>query len=300
VLDYIRCTILAYSPAGDFLRQIGRQGSGPGEMLSPAFIEIVSDGSICVVDENGWLVFDSTGTHFNSQVITNNAIQHMTPVGLGDIVGIQSSLVVQPEAFVTTKHICRWHYLKPDSIVTEYFSKQFVIDRNNFASDLVTVDMFPMLFTAGNGFVCVAPDPQKEPVLIIYNANGMLIDSLILPYPEVPKTPEELEEERCFIEEVFYYTTNQVLQVDWEPYPLRPMIKTLGVDQLNRIWVQRGIEQYPCFDVYNSFGEHQLTAILFDQDDTSEWLFHISPQGIIAVPQNPEFYYIIYFISELN
>ncbi|MCK5035685.1 MAG: hypothetical protein KAS73_07330, partial [Candidatus Sabulitectum sp.] len=70
-----------------------------------------------------------------------------------------------------------------------------------------------------------------------------------------------------------------------------------GVDSLNRIWVQRGFEQDPTFDLYDVSGELLMTAVLPYRDDTAHWKFNISRRGILAVPEDPESYYSVYMIS---
>ena len=75
------------------------------------------------------------------------------------------------------------------------------------------------------------------------------------------------------------------------------MIVDLGVDSLNRIWVQLGFEQDPTFDLYDVSGEHLITAVLPGRDDTDHWEFNITRRGILAVPEDPESYYSVYMIS---
>ncbi len=50
VLDWGDMHIKVYGPDGKFLRTIGHKGQGPGEFLTPAFMALMSDGRICLLD----------------------------------------------------------------------------------------------------------------------------------------------------------------------------------------------------------------------------------------------------------
>ncbi len=50
VLDQGDVQIKVYDAEGKFLRAIGREGIGPGEFMTPAFMALMSDGRICLLD----------------------------------------------------------------------------------------------------------------------------------------------------------------------------------------------------------------------------------------------------------
>lgn len=50
VLDEAGYRVLVFSPDGEFVRVIGREGGGPGELLSPSALAIEGDGTIAVYD----------------------------------------------------------------------------------------------------------------------------------------------------------------------------------------------------------------------------------------------------------
>ncbi|MCK4806784.1 MAG: hypothetical protein KAT09_04015 [Candidatus Aegiribacteria sp.] len=50
---------------------------------------------------------------------------------------------------------------------------------NEFRRDLIRIDFFPMLFAAGEGFVCIAPEPRSEPMLLLFHADGSVMDTLM-------------------------------------------------------------------------------------------------------------------------
>ena len=300
VVDWIKCTIFRYSPTGEFIQRIGRRGSGPGEMLQPGDPAIMDDGSICVYDgELGWIRYNSSGECISSGSILRPFPMQIMALGSASVLGIFSGLGRDDNYLVIEKRICLWNANDPDSVISEFFTEEYLLDTRDimqFRRDLIRADFFPMLFTAGDGFVCIAPEPRTEPLLLLFHEDGSVMDTLVLPYPEVVRTEEELQVQKQFIEELFYHSSQYTHQVDWEPFPNKPLITGLGVDSLNRIWVQRGFELNPTFDLYNTSGEHLMTAVLPGRSDTDHWKFNISRRGILAVPEDPESYYSIYMI----
>ena len=296
VLDRIECCIKVYSPDGDFISQIGRHGSGPGEMLAPAFMDVLGDGTICIRDESGWLTLSADGAYLGLVQPGASSPMQMVSYGPTDLVGIRSELLSQDRQFIISKSIARWPGSDPATITATYFTREFELDPEDFAMDLVRADLFPMLFAAGNGLVYVAPEPQRRADILVYRDDGVLLDTLRLSYPEVPKTMAEIEEERAFIASFFERTT-QTMQVDWEPLPDRPMIRSLGIDSLGNLWVQNGTELSPVIDVFNASGEHLFTASLPGREDASNWRFEILPEGTLAVPQDPELYPVVYLLE---
>jgi hypothetical protein len=92
VLDRIGCCVKVYSADGEFIRQIGRHGSGPGEMLAPVFMDALGDGSICVRDESGWLTLSADGAYMGLVQPGASSPMQMISVGSSDLVGIRSHI----------------------------------------------------------------------------------------------------------------------------------------------------------------------------------------------------------------
>ena len=265
---------------------------------------VMDDGSICVNDsELGWMRFNSAG-----QIVSTSLLPGQVPrpcffkeMDSLNVIGMLSELSRGDNCLLTDKRICTWNADDPDSVITEYYSRQYSIEIGDdyllSMNDMVEIDYFPMVFTVGDSFVCIAPEPRAEPVLLLFHEDGSAMDTLNLPYPEVVRTEEEILERKQYVEELFYVRSRHTHQVDWEPFPNKPMITNLGVDSLNRIWVQRGFEQDPTFDLYDVSGEHLITAVLPGRDDTVHWKFNISSRGILAVPEALESYYSVYMIS---
>jgi hypothetical protein len=76
------------------------------------------------------------------------------------------------------------------------------------------------------------------------------------------------------------------MPVEWDPEPFRWMITGLGVDAQERLWVQRGTELMPVFDVFDMTGEHLFSA-RFPMEGSC-WKFHIESRGMLAWEEDPE------------
>jgi hypothetical protein len=299
ILDDSQSCILVYSSEGEYVTRIGRYGRGQSELTSAVFFEVLGDGTICVRDGTKWLRYARDGEFCESVNLHGVLPMQMFSFGEYEIIGISSELVYMDAQLTVIKRLARWDKWSPLEATVVYCEVKHPLSRSNFALDLITVDLFPMLFTAGNTLIYVAPEPRTEPVIDVYTHTGVLVRKIELPYPAVPKSPREMEEEERFMEEFLSRTSNGRIQVEWKPLPDRVMIRSLGVDGMNNLWVQRGTELTPTFDVFNSSDSLVFRAVLPDREDARDWLFDVSDQGILAVPQDPEDYPVIYFLRML-
>ena len=296
ILDNLKCCIFVYSRAGEFIERIGRPGSGPGEMQIPSLLEVLGNGTICVKDQPFWYIYDSGGNFINSIHLGRSVPMSMISVGPEGVVGIRNRMdFLETGELHVIKSIALWNGTIPDTIETVYFEQEFLLNLEDTPNNVMKMDLFSAIAAAGEERVYVAPSPTDTPVIYCYRFDGSIADTLHLPYTEVPKSPSEIEEEKFLIELRFYQGTQRTMV--WEPLPNRPMIRCMGVDSLDYLWVQRGTELSPTFDIFNTQGDLLYTAGLPDREDAYSWKFDISPGGIMAVPEDPEFYPLLYIIE---
>lgn len=83
VLDRQSAHVLVYDRAGRFVRQIGKQGQGPGELMVPLALTIGGDGTVIVSDlgRRGYSLFRPDGTF-----VRNVTVEDWMP-GLGGGIG---------------------------------------------------------------------------------------------------------------------------------------------------------------------------------------------------------------------
>jgi uncharacterized membrane protein YgcG len=73
VLDRQSARVMVYDRTGRFLRQIGREGQGPGELMVPLSLAIAGDGTVIVSDigRRGYSLFRPDGTFLRNVVVEN-------------------------------------------------------------------------------------------------------------------------------------------------------------------------------------------------------------------------------------
>ncbi len=85
--------------------------------------------------------------------------------------------------------------------------------------------------------------------------------------------------------------------IDFNPDPMRSTISEVETDG-ERIWVRRGTELQPVFDVYDYQGEHLFAAMVPDAGtDGAFWDFNIDEEGISAFSLNPDLFQQIYVLE---
>ena len=71
----------------------------------------------------------------------------------------------------------------------------------------------------------------------------------------------------------------------------------LGMDSYNNLWIQRGDELTPTFDVYDMSENHVYSAVLPDREDAVYWRFEISDHGILAIPPSSGHLPVVYILE---
>ncbi|HYR07429.1 MAG TPA: 6-bladed beta-propeller [Longimicrobium sp.] len=73
VLDRQSAHVLVYDRTGRFVRQIGKQGQGPGELMAPLQLTVGGDGTVIVSDlgRRGYSLFRPDGTFLRNVTVEN-------------------------------------------------------------------------------------------------------------------------------------------------------------------------------------------------------------------------------------
>jgi hypothetical protein len=76
VLDRQSAHVLVYDRTGRFIRQIGKQGEGPGELIMPLQLTIGGDGTVIVSDigRPGYSLFRSDGTFLRNVMVEDYSL----------------------------------------------------------------------------------------------------------------------------------------------------------------------------------------------------------------------------------
>ena len=86
--------------------------------------------------------------------------------------------------------------------------------------------------------------------------------------------------------------------IEWDPEPYRYMISQIQADNTGRIWVRRGTELTPVFDVYDYQGNELFTASVPEAGIEGQfWVFNMDEHGLTAYCTSPELFQQIFIVE---
>lgn len=297
VLDETRCCVKVFDPSGEFIMQIGRAGSGPGEVLHPGGMILFSEGSIGVLDQatgglhrfNADGTFDSLCIDFQGQAVP----QWSWGVDQGAFVGATIDVRVQDDVLMTSFIVGRWEDSPDPSVI--YFENSFPFDPSDMTSFLENTILSTSYAADRDGVVYVAPTSTSEYRIDIFNSDGSFLSSIERNMPRVEKSPEEIEDEIAMISAILKERGVPDWMIDYQPDSYRWMIQPqgMGADGMERIWVQNGTVDGSVMDVYSRDGNH-LAVVRIEGTSNPDILdavtYKIQPQGILAYSlQDPDY-----------
>ena len=298
VLDAQKKRVRLFSNSGDFLGDFGGAGEGPGEFLNPQGIACLSDNRIAVTDP-----FSREIELFGSELeyletfsdFTGRAPFVISSAGTG-FAGEQGGF--DRGAGIITTSVVLWEIgsdMRVFSEVQDTFTPENMIQRI----------MMPMAqLTADNANIYYSPPLSEEYVVSVYPIDGSASYSLTFPdYAMKEKSEEDLELDM----EAYEYRMQgmaasgrgrRLASTTYEPPPHYYATAAIGVDEQSNIWVQRGWESNPTFDVYPPGATTPAETIITDpESDLSGYTFIITPNGIAAFNPNPDDYPKVLILS---
>jgi hypothetical protein len=299
VLDRSAGCIRVYSPQGEFLMNISRLGSGPGELTNPLDMTVVGDGRIFVETpwSGGMNAFDTQGEWLG--LVT--PFQNNPPMQIRGADGnayVATRLQVAPDEsgnLMVTTFIGRYEEGEEPMVI--YWENSFPFDphdltallRNSMMSHTVAADR------AGNVFISKLTSDFYR--VEGYRPGGERFLLIEKDAPRVAKTPLEIEEEEVFIESYLQGMGASGVVIEYNADPYRYAVSEVETDG-ERIWVRRGTELQPVFDVYDYQGEFLFTATVPEAgDDAAFWDFRITDRGMLAFSTNPDLFQQVYILE---
>ena len=286
VLDQVARGVKVYSPEGEFIRQIGREGGGPGELQMPLYVTCRNDGLVMVHDpmSNAFVTYDSSGTFMGNVSLWDNG-PPIQAVAVGDsgYAGILLEFDMTGDRPLMTRSIIL--YDSSGEFVRVYHSDQLPVDFSDFTGVLRSMIFSFAIAGDGDGRVFYSPVSSEAYEIHGFEPGGLAFLSLERDLPRVRKTREEMQDEEAYIESWASRIGMQGVPIDWEPDPYRNFVRALGVDDSERIWVARGTGGEPFFDVFDMGGEHLFSARL--PLSGNSWMFHTERRGILCWDEDP-------------
>ncbi|MCK4671373.1 MAG: 6-bladed beta-propeller [Candidatus Aegiribacteria sp.] len=298
VLDRQKNCVSIFSPSGEFLQRIGRQGSGPGEFLLPTGMAFFPDGGMVVSDGMGGKLI-----YFNSDLEYDSDLSGFYPSPPGNISGLEGGVIIgmkpdfqqNEEGMLMGFAIARWEKGDAEPAVV-YHSSASPFDPSDLSSmqdDILNFGIAPegIVFTASLStemYEFTAWSPEGEELFTVTDED----------FARARKTQEEIELEAEIVNNLMVQQGMPESMANWEPDPYRTAVGGFGVDGQGRLWVTKGTTETPSFNIYDLDGNLLFTAALDAGERASTWGIVIEGDKFIAFDADPEFYPQI-FIGDL-
>lgn len=302
VLDASYANIRTYSPEGLFLSQISNRGQGPGELSHPQSLFIWQDGTIGVIDPNsgGIQRFSAEGEWIGLDFAISHNIP-ANPIVLSDseFVCFKARFDMDGESVNETATIG----LFPISLepTVSYWEKTLPWDPSNMGN--LTLELFLTNYWTADpqtGRVFISPFNEDVYNIQCFNSDGSLIGNISREHTAVPKTEEEIQEEKDFI--VFTLggnsDNNHGFNYDCDPWPNHLPITGLYMGHDDNLWARLGGAAIPTFDIWDENLDLAGTATIPEiTGDAASYRMVFGPEFIVAWDENPENFQKLYILK---
>jgi len=303
VLDQVQACIKVFDINGNFLMQVSRRGNGPGELINPSGLFQMPDGRLGVIamGKNGYITYDESFNFIEElNLWRGNSPYCVTPLSDSTLVVCKYDFAFQDDKAVLrrTIGIYRWGEIAWDTLLwkdslvltlEELQENQSIIARYAFEERLAT---------SGNSEsgVYFAPMDATEYRVIGWDGSGNTILDFSRDYDPILKTAEEMENERIYVTGGLDRGSGGSAGVAYQPDPYRNQATGAYIGPDGNLWVRRGVEVSPLFDVFDLAG-NLVRHVVFPTDGWS-WEVKVSPKGILAWELDPaEGYQTLYLLD---
>lgn len=301
VLDSRKKKVMAYSSQGDFLGSFGGEGEAPGEFLNPMSVACLEDGRIAVSDP-----FSREVEIFNRDFSYSETVADFTERAPFVITATDRGFAGEQGGFnrdegTVTQRVMSWD-LQRDTICVLFETE------SNFSQDNMAARfMEPQAgIVSTRGTVYFSPPVTDEYVVHAYPIGDGPTDPLTWPgYDQVRRSREEIDAEIQLFEDRLQAMAasgrgSRFAEMEYNPPEFYYATASMGVDSRGRIWVQRGWESDPVFDLFMPGDTAPGETVYFDcEDELSDCEFVITPYGFAAFERDPEYYPRV-FLLELD
>ncbi len=290
ILDRPACCTREYTPEGEFVRSFGRRGTGPGEFVNPLSMTRLSDGRIAMMDmqAGGIHTFLPGGEwESHSAEINSEPVLNMTATDSCRYAALLTTFDIVDGQLIMTAEIGRFEIdeTKPSLV---YWENSLPVTFDDFT--LIIEEGYLARVCASNfdGIVFIASRDSEEYLITGFNADGNEFVEISLDLPQVKKSEEEISDEAAFYNQRAR-NMGYNAQTNYEPNPFRWKVHSMGIDNQERLWVRRGTEEIPTFDIFDFDGNHLFTANMPAISGYSGllWEIKIDEYGILAWPLDP-------------
>lgn len=288
ILDQTACCIRKYSQGGVFLGVYSRLGNGPGELAFPTDIAVSENGNMLVRDfaKYALIYLDEDGNCISELLDWSLFVPPDAIAFISDnyFVGYEPNMVADGSDYLVV--------LKPAlySVVDgtkqlEFLQDSMLVTLEGMASSVNGLQDISSMVADDNERVFYTRKSTDNYEVTCWNTNGQGIFIFQLDLPSVEKTPQEIVDETEYAR-IRLAAMGGGLPDGFAPDPLHNLVEDIGVDEKGNLWVQRGTEGHPVFDVVDERGNH-IASVDFPRSGRY-WRFSITPYGSLAWNLDPE------------
>ncbi len=290
VLDAGKNVVKVFSSQGDFMGKLGGEGEAPGEFLNPRGIACLSDGRIAVTDPfSGEVELFTCNMQYSETFsgFTSRAPFVITAAGngfAGELGGMNR------DAGIVTTSVALWDMESDSSTkfseIENTFSPEFMLQRIMKPEAAMCADEENIYYAT----------PATEHYSVsVYPMDLSTPYELSFPgYTPVEKTAEDLEAD---IQAYEYRMQGmaaagrggRLASITYSPPENYYATGSIGIDSGGNLWVQRGWESNPTFDLFPPGATEPAETVTADPElHLEDFTFVITPNGIAAFESNPE------------
>ncbi len=292
VLDRAACCIKVFSPEGEFLRQISREGNGPGELISTAFLTITEDGTLILVGDGSETLGIHAFDYYTGEWIGSEPSFGSPPTCLEGAAGrtyMRKFLdveVIDGEPVVLIQ--ITLNEIGVDEPLVVFLEERIPFNPQDMSAIISLVWFGYDLASDFSGRFYIAPRSTDEAIVYAYDQTGQELFAIELDLEPVLRTEEELESERLVLVAKALAMGSEDAVSSLEAAPYKPMIRGLEIDEEKNLWILLGGPAQPTFKVFNSEGEYLKTVVLEgNQPDGHSWHFDFTNGNILAYAEDP-------------
>ncbi len=291
ILDNGAACLKEYTPSGDYIRQISRNGSGPGELSFATMEFFQMGGRTLAVNrmKQGFVVFNDS-LDYEEEISLWPRNQPMYNVALSDSVfaSYQPDFAEAGEGrFVMYRRIVLYSYGEEeyDLVLWEDSTELSMSDLISNPSFFITDFILGATMGGNEELVLFSLREGDNYTVHAWYPDGSEAFVITMDLEPVAKTPEEIAEEKAYIEG-FLGQMGGGDMGEFTPELNRDMVMSLDIGPDGNIWIQRGTMEQPFFDIFDMEGT--LIGHKVFREAGWTWRFTMGPNGVLAWEDDPE------------
>ena len=281
ILDKYKHCIKIYTTGSEYVRTVGREGEGPGELRLPNSFDFYPDGRLLITDAHHISCFNQEYAFIGRMNIHGSIPNEIVAVGDSSFVLERNAPQVNDGEPTFCYVIERWDWGAAEASV-EYcrICIPFGVPSNNSLDKSEYGDLQHCVSVDGRVFY--SKYSTEEFIVDGFEPTGMHYLHLEdRSYTRVPKSESEIQREIDSDNEYYSYITGRNSSIEMRPDPFKEAISDMFVDEEERLWLALGAFDGKIFRVYDMFGEHLLYAMVSPEYDVNPntWVFSPGSNG---------------------